>query len=190
MTTDASSQDTRTRILASAREIVDQHGPGALTLDSVARHAGLSKGGLLYHFPGKDALVQGMIEETLTRFEADVDRLSEHETAGPGRWLRAFVRLTFAALPEHDPGSSILAAAATNPDLLEPVGRYFARWQARACEEGLPERVVTMIRLASDGLWFADMFDASAPDGELRAQVLDELLAAIGDAEQSIGRRI
>lgn len=177
---------TRSRILTAARAIVDASGPAALTLEEVARRAGLSKGGLLYHFPGKDALVNGMIEEALSRFDADVEERAKEEAAGPGQWLRAFVRLTFDARPEHNPGAGILAAAATNPELLKPVGRYFDRWQTRAAANGLPADVVGVVRLAADGLWFADMFNAAAPDGHLREQVLTALLSVIEEAEQTV----
>ena len=40
-------------------------GAGKLTLDAVAERAGLSKGGLLYNFPTKDALLQAMIQRMM-----------------------------------------------------------------------------------------------------------------------------
>jgi AcrR family transcriptional regulator len=181
--------NTRQTIVRSAVEVARLGGPVTLTLDAVAEHAGLSKGGLLYHFPGKDALIQAMIEDALARFEADVERLSASEDPGAGRWLRAFVKLTFAAEPEHDPGISLMAAAAINPDLLAPVSQFFARWQARACRDGLDPEFATVVRLAADGLWFADMFGAAAPEGDLRASVLDMLLTMISNAEKPVSER-
>ncbi|PMB02210.1 hypothetical protein CEN49_26140, partial [Fischerella thermalis CCMEE 5273] len=40
---------TREVILKSANQIVKEQGFTSLTLDAVAKHAGVSKGGLLYH---------------------------------------------------------------------------------------------------------------------------------------------
>src|SRR5215212_6184568 len=53
---------SRERILDAAAELVREVGAGRLTLDAVAERAGLSKGGLLYNFPTKEALLQGMLE--------------------------------------------------------------------------------------------------------------------------------
>ena len=53
--------DTQNRILDAAEHCVMEHGVANLTLDSVAARAGVSKGGLLYHYAGKDALVAALI---------------------------------------------------------------------------------------------------------------------------------
>ena len=174
----------REAVLAAAAEIVREEGPGALTLDLAAQRAGLSKGGLLYHFPNKDALIEAMITSSLDRFEQDVNELAEGEPPGPGRWLRAFVKVTFAADPAHIPAVSLLAAAAVNPALLEPVSRYFARWQERVSADGLDPGFAAIIRLASDGLWFADMFNAAPPRGTFRQSILEMLLSLIDEAER------
>jgi len=47
----------RDRILDAAGQLVTGQGTRHLTLDGVAQAAGVSKGGLLHHFPGKDALL-------------------------------------------------------------------------------------------------------------------------------------
>jgi AcrR family transcriptional regulator len=43
-------------------QLVADQGASSLTLDAVAQAAGVSKGGLLYHYPNKDALLAAMIE--------------------------------------------------------------------------------------------------------------------------------
>ncbi|MEO1289257.1 MAG: helix-turn-helix domain-containing protein, partial [Chloroflexota bacterium] len=41
----------RDLVLVAASEVVIEHGAAQLTLDAVVNNAGVSKGGLLYHFP-------------------------------------------------------------------------------------------------------------------------------------------
>lgn len=170
--------DRRRAILAAAARVVRTHGAGALTLDAVAHAAAVSKGGLLYHFPTKNALIAGMLAEELRRFEEEVERLRhEQEQRGAGGWLRAFVQATFALTPaEAGFNAALLAAATTDPAMLAPLREAFARWQARAVEDGLDPATATLVRLAADGLWFADLFDAGSPAGALRAEVLGRLL--------------
>ena len=49
--------DTRKRLLDAAAVVVRRDGAQALTLDAVAAEAGVSKGGLLYHFKTKRELL-------------------------------------------------------------------------------------------------------------------------------------
>src|SRR3712207_9422759 len=45
------------RSLEAAERVVARDGVARLSLDAVAGNADVSKGGLLYHFPNKDALI-------------------------------------------------------------------------------------------------------------------------------------
>src|SRR3712207_3868484 len=61
---------TRETLLHAATQVILDRGVEALTLDAVAHQAGVSKGGLLYHFPNKNALVVGLGEQLIQEFEA------------------------------------------------------------------------------------------------------------------------
>ena len=66
--------ETRDRLLAALRTLLAEGGTDAVTLEAVAARAGVSKGGLLYHFPSKAALYTGLLEkvrETVTAEMAD-----------------------------------------------------------------------------------------------------------------------
>jgi AcrR family transcriptional regulator len=179
-----SSGSTRESIVRAANDVVIENGPGGLTLAEVAARAGLSKGGLLHHFASKDALIIGMIEHALDAFESDVEKQAQREAAC-SPWLRSFVNVTFAAKPEHDPSRSILAAAAVNPNLLDLVGKYFDRWQRRASADCADPVTATTVRLAADGLWFADMFTDSAPTGGEREALRLRLLEMISASKMA-----
>jgi len=55
------ASDARDRILRAVRDLLADGGPSSVTLEAVADRAGLSKGGLLYHFPSKSALYVGLL---------------------------------------------------------------------------------------------------------------------------------
>ena len=59
------SEQTRARIRVAAAKVIERDGAGHLTLEKVAAEADLSKGGLLYHYPSKDALLQGLLDHLL-----------------------------------------------------------------------------------------------------------------------------
>src|SRR5205809_615370 len=51
------------KLLDAAEAVVVRQGIANLTLDAVAAEAGMSKGGLLHHFPTKDRLVEALVAE-------------------------------------------------------------------------------------------------------------------------------
>ncbi|MEK1870378.1 MAG: helix-turn-helix domain-containing protein, partial [Ensifer adhaerens] len=63
----AKRETARDRILTAAEAIVVGKGVSSLTFDEVAEQTGLSKGGILYHFASKDALVRAMVERFVYR---------------------------------------------------------------------------------------------------------------------------
>ena len=66
----ARRSNSRDRILTAAADVAREAGPGSLSLDAVASRAGVSKGGLLYNFPTKAKLMQGLVETYLKDFAA------------------------------------------------------------------------------------------------------------------------
>ncbi len=53
----------RDRILLAFENLLINEGERSATLDAVAAAAGVSKGGLLYHFKSRDALTSGLIQK-------------------------------------------------------------------------------------------------------------------------------
>jgi AcrR family transcriptional regulator len=64
----------RDRILDAAEAVILESGGRNFTLDAVAAHAGISKGGLVYSFATKDDLVHAALEREMARFREAVRR--------------------------------------------------------------------------------------------------------------------
>ncbi len=171
--------DTKRRIIDAAEEVVLRDGVARLTLEATAAEAGLSKGGVLYHYPTRDALVAGMVDRIIEEFDQDIVRTMDG-LAGPGRFARAYVRATVAPSsnrPDREDrlGAALIAAAAAEPALLEPLQLAAQRWQARLEDDGLDPTLATVLRLACDGLWLCDLFGLAPPAPALRATIETEL---------------
>ena len=96
MTKKRGAPSKRDSILYAAGQVVISEGAGQLTLDSVAEKAGVSKGGLLYHFPTKDALISELLSAYLGAFDAQIgDYIAGDTESKAGRFLRAYVRTSF-----------------------------------------------------------------------------------------------
>jgi AcrR family transcriptional regulator len=172
-----SRPSARRRLLEAAASLARRDGPRGVTLDAVAAEAGVSKGGLLYHFPTKDALVEALIEDWLDRFEAEIV-----EGADDGGWARSYARAVGArSADERAADIALMVAAATGPLELDAVSSRYAAWQKRIVAGAADPVDATIVRLAADGLWLADLFGLAPPSRRLRRAVLarlDELSGA------------
>jgi AcrR family transcriptional regulator len=160
-----------------------ERGPAGLVLDAVASDAGVSKGGLLYHFPSKEALVLGITERMLDRFERVQSVLAKADPSPSGRWTRAYLRSTIDSdgRPADESGrlmAGILAGIGGDPTRLEAVREHFSAWQARIEDDAVDPVRATIVRLAADGLWLSALLGLPQIDKRQAAkvlQVLDEL---------------
>ncbi|MFN3662001.1 TetR/AcrR family transcriptional regulator [Yoonia sp.] len=111
---------TRQRLLDAAETLARRLGPGNLSLDAVAAEAGVSKGGLLYHFPSKAKLLEALVSYHLQRLD---DALRAQEATGrPNAAICAYLdQFMQECARQRPPASGLLAALAENPQLLEPV---------------------------------------------------------------------
>ena len=136
-------------------------GPGGLVLDTIAADAGVSKGGLLYHFPSKEALVAGLCERMLDGFERTLASLTEADGT-PGSWTRAYLASTVTqnGRPADESAqlmAAILATLGRDSAHLEAVREHFARWHRRIAQDGIDPQAAIIVRLAADGLWLSSL---------------------------------
>lgn len=148
-------KETRQKLLDAAITVLAGD-PAQFTLDAIAAEAAVSKGGLLHHFPTKEAVVRGIVEYAdrmwIERFSFEL----EQEPQGvPGHWSRAYIRASFELGQEKALLISALSKARSiYPDLL---GGFESKdWQTD--DDGLPPGRALVIRLTCDGLWFAQLF--------------------------------
>jgi AcrR family transcriptional regulator len=178
------AKDTRDRILFGAEEVVLRDGVAHLTLEAAANEASVSKGGILYHFPTRDALVAGMLQRLISSFDDDLER--EGAFSGrPGAFTRAYLEVTFGppktAAPSRQRrlGAAVVAAVAADTQLLEPLSERFAEWQHALTSDGLPPATASLVRLAADGLWLSELLGLAPLGQRLRSSVRDNLVALL-----------
>ncbi|MFC2969881.1 TetR/AcrR family transcriptional regulator [Acidimangrovimonas pyrenivorans] len=169
MSTKARS-DARCRILRAAEAIVRSLGARHLTLDSAAQGAGVSKGGVLYHFPGKQALLEGMIARGVADLVGRIERYRAELAGAPNPTLRAMLRAGREILSsEIDLRSGMIAAVAESPELLAPVRVMLADNWENVRHEAADPADAYLIWSAMEGMLFFASFDVSplAPDERL-----------------------
>lgn len=171
---------TVNKILDAAETIAVRDGVSHLTLEAVGVEAGLSKGGVLYNFASKDALVHGMVARLIDVCETEMARLIAADPNPKGRYTRAYLGVTF---PEQGSQSHrmnqlaavLLTAILTNSECLAPVRDHFRRHQEELLRDGLDAATANIVRSAADGMWLAEMLRMPGPDVEARQRMIQEL---------------
>jgi AcrR family transcriptional regulator len=148
----------RSALLDAAVAVVERRGIANLTLDAVAAEAGTSKGGLLHHFPSKDRLVEALVRRSAENWRACYTEAYENTPPGPGRMARALLDhcLSDAECWTDElrrNSSTVFAALAQNPSLIEPMRAVYSDLHQRIALDGLPAGVSETVLAAIDGLW-------------------------------------
>ena len=178
----------REAILEAAEDLILETGTQNLTLAAVASRAGISKGGLLYHFQTKRELLQATLERAVRRLEEEGARQREDLPDSPGRDLMAHLLAhdVTARSPEGVRAkrlySSILAATALDPDLAAPLRERYGTFFRELTEAGLSPEKAAVVCLAGDGLCLLELIHVSPFDEGLRERILEELLHLADEA--------
>lgn len=168
---------TRGRLLSAALTTLRDHGLAALTLDAVAREAGVSKGGLLHHFASKEALIEAILRQLLADFEARVHAYYAAEPPHSGRWLRAYIRATYDEAPlPLEIATMLMSAMNENYALLTLIQSDFVQWQQRLLNDGVPKARATIVRQAADAYWTERLLGVASEQQADRFEVMQELL--------------
>lgn len=163
-------------MLDAYETLLIDHGPSAATLDAVAAAAGVSKGGLLYHFASKEALVTGLLERLRQRSAADADAIRNApdgpvayhlRTSAPGGGVSGGVGRTYVAVLR-------LADATETGQAVRDALAVVDADAYTALHEELKDPVLTLLaQLVGDGLYLRSLTGAPLPPGI----TVDDLLA-------------
>jgi AcrR family transcriptional regulator len=174
-----SADETKRLILDAAGRMFGLRGT-SVPLADIAKSAGVSKGGLLYHFPTKDELLNGLADDLMTMFRNEVEREAAKEPVGHrGRLARAYIRVSFADATDATRLRDYVALAVNlmfEPPLIELSQRDAARWREDLFADGLPASAVRMIVAATDGSYATPMWGAVLSDHD-RAELEADLIA-------------
>jgi AcrR family transcriptional regulator len=148
----------RDHLLDAAEAVVERQGIANLTLEAVAAEAGMSKGGLLHHFPAKDRLVEAMVRRAADSWRRCYTEGFERTPEGPGRMSRALINHCLSDAKGwtkelQRSSSACFAALAQNPSLIAPMREVYTELQRRVANDGLPPGVGEAVAAAIDGLW-------------------------------------
>lgn len=168
---------SRERILDSFEDILIREGERAATVEAVAAAAEVSKGGLLYHFPSKEAMVDAIGDRLAALVREDLEKMA----GDPDGAARYYVR---TSIYENSPLDRALVATAR----LAQQGHSKARdrfaeledaWLGALIKQLESRAVARAVKLMGDGLYYDAAFFAGDAKKRQPAGDMAELLALV-----------
>jgi len=186
------SAHSREAILDAAASLVHEHGASCLTLDATCARAGMSKGGLLYHFRSKEDLLLALVDHRECLMEEAIQSAlaNDPDPVQPGRRHRAVIRAIFGILRSSEPFQlsfmagitvQLMASGGLHQEALqEKFRRKMENWTALMHGDGVTEIRSLLIRCVIDGLVTHQLMQQSNLEPRLLDQMEEHLLALAG----------
>lgn len=151
----------RRDVLRNAIALAATQGVTSLSLQQVAEASGVTKGGLLHHFPNKQALIDAVFEFLMTDFNQAIADVMDSDPEPNGRFTRAYLDLSLVEVSELDEWSALWRSVLTDPHLCVRWGTWLADQLLRfGHHESGP--ALEAVRFAADGIWMG-LFANIAP---------------------------
>ena len=171
---------SREKLLDAAADLISKNSVNELTLEGVAAAAGVTKGGLIYHFKTKDDLLGALVERMLGQIEQRQRAKAARRGDTTGALLQALIDDTFEmSRKEKLLLTNLLAAATSYPHLLAPVRQVFERLYGVFADAGPQAGLALAVAAALDGISLLELLDLhhfSKPQRDAMRQALQRLV--------------
>lgn len=171
---------TRDRILNALQRILVEEGASGVTLEKVAAEAGVSKGGLLYHFKSKSDLYDGLARRFREQEEATIAKARAEGV------VDTFLRVSEVADIESAAGLWALLTAMRGKDQLSEAAQadmlfIFDGWKDALHAEIEDPLTAEIVRLVGDGLFLSALSGAPLPTRETLEALRERLKQLAGE---------
>jgi len=168
----------REKVLDAFEAILVAEGERAATMEATARAAGVSKGGLLYHFASKEALELGVVARMRALVVEDVAAMASAPEGPIAYFFRTSVK-------ENDPLDRAITATARlaqsgNGAAADALREIRDQWSTVLRPLVKDETALDLVMLVSDGLYLNNaLAGGSIPGPVPRGAAMDALIALV-----------
>ena len=173
-------ETTREKILRLSKEIAISTGD-LPSLNVIAEDIGLSKGGLLHHFPSRQALVEAIVDDAIEEIDTAL-KLAEEQKDVLNTWLNLSVPRT-EDLKLYSAVYSLFIGSRSNIAALHAlIAEAYTRWAQLLEKELKSVEAAKVAVLLGDGLFFSSLTQATSHEAliankELSRQTINTVAA-------------
>lgn len=148
------NEDTKKKILFAANDILQKLGYEHFTLEKIAQRAHISKGGLLYHFPNKQSIIEGMLSSELKESELIMDDILQRGNRSVAlEFLKEYIEQTFSDIASEQ-NYGIIAAVASNSKIIDRFIDHEKMLFKIVQLVNSDFESLIILKLAVEGIWF------------------------------------
>ncbi|MEA4838104.1 MAG: TetR/AcrR family transcriptional regulator [Rhodospirillaceae bacterium] len=142
---------TRERLLEIAEAIVRSDGAAALTIDALAKAAGISKGGVQYSFSSKDDLIRALVDRWVRQYD---DMLDTDGNLSPADFVRKYIQVMRTSQATMNAKmAGLMIAYIQNPQHLKETRDWYQSIFKRLGGDSAEAEAARVALLAVEGLF-------------------------------------
>lgn len=179
------AEERREQLLKAAHDLFQKKGYRATTTDEIAKKAGVTKGGLYFHFDSKEDILLAFVREIIDAHAASLNKLKDRDLS-PGDLLREMRRIDYEMpLAESRRNLSLLAEVIQIPRFRKLMNEAYEKSMQIMAESLDPaygrtkqqrRQVVELTHALYDGICFAGMIHPQLGDFDRQVKVLTRLV--------------
>lgn len=168
-------------ILNAAVDLIERENLEAVSYEALAEASGMSKSGIVYHFPSRDEIMRSLHQYLADQWEQELERAA----GGPAHTVDATTRLRamVLSLSQSATKAELLVEidARSNAEFAEIWRQVDERWTSSPgdIENDEVQRASYLVQVLADGLWLHDYVHEHTLTAGQRRVLAEAILAML-----------
>ena len=168
----------KTEILDAAVALIERENLEAVSYEALAEASGMSKSGIVYHFPSRHEIMRGIHQHLADQWEEELERAA----GGPAHVVDPKTRLRAVVLSQSNSATKaellLEIDARSNPEFSAIWAEVNDRWvpPTTGIEDDDELRSQYLVKVLADGLWMHDHVHEQALTPKQRKALTDHIL--------------
>ncbi len=180
--------NAKDQILEAAEKVAMELGIAQFTIQNVAKMAGLTKGGVTYHYNSKEDLLAALLEKLQKEMFGKLEQSYIKEENKPGRTARTILKMFLDQGGEIQSrffriASVMIAVYVYYPNLFESMRQRFKIIMELMKKDELPQEITAIVLACMQGLMMARVFGLYEYDDAFIGRMREQLEALITNGE-------
>lgn len=180
----------RSKILDAAVRVIHRDGIIGVTFDSVAAEAGVTRGGMMYHFPAREALIQSIHEHLASQWEASLELVAGKPKSQATSKERAIAYARTSSRSANRAELLSALQAGESPAAAAPWEAVLEGWASPPPQtpDDLSALAPFIARLAADGLWMYESLTGKQLPDRIRDLIAEQIVSVIDSAPSPVAK--
>lgn len=177
--------NARDRLINCMMDIVRDEGAAALTYDNLVTKSGLTRGGILYHFPSKEAMLKGLVDHFLEQEWGKVEKRWEKNGKTPDGLLKAELECAIEADDKDQQiSTSLLPVVIQNPAMMKEIQHIVEERYKNLDQASVGFEKAAIILLVIDAFEMSKAFGFTLLSEKKRKKILNLLCKLVEGKKQ------